>query len=72
MKDPIELQLVDLIVDKCGEKTMDEMCQPGIREEIAEELAGPIKKILDGADAKWVRDHQERVQRSLDWMKMKQ
>lgn len=65
----IEQQLVDLVVEKIGEQTLDGMCQAGVRERLAEELAGAIKEILDGANARWVRDHQERVQRSLDAMK---
>lgn len=47
----VEQQLVDLVVEKIGEQTLNGMCQPGVRERLAKELAGPIDQIL----SEWVK-----------------
>lgn len=53
----VEQQLVDVVMDKLGEVTLDDICQSGFREELADELAGPIDQLL----SEWMRKRQKEI-----------
>lgn len=54
---PIELQIVDLVVDAMGELTLNQLCAVGVRDRLAEAIATKADKLLDEAvDRKITKD----------------
>ena len=48
MSRSIEDDVVDLVLDAMGEMTLNECCQDGFREELANRIEGGLDKLLDG------------------------